>query len=121
MLISRTSKASLSCKVVLACRNQSKGEAAIADIKKVHPNAHLELVPIDLQDLSSVRKLAENWEKREDKKLDLLICNAGATFVDYKRTTDGFEQTYQVRFRKKCRSDLVCSSLSPYFIDQLSK
>lgn len=89
-------QASLSCKVVLACRNQNKGEAAIADIKKVHPDAQLELASIDLQSLESVRKLAEDWDKREDKKLDLLICNAGATFVDYKRTNDGFEQGYQV-------------------------
>jgi NAD(P)-dependent dehydrogenase (short-subunit alcohol dehydrogenase family) len=90
----------LSCKVVLACRNQSKGETAIADIKKVHPNAQLELVSIDLQSLESVRKLAEDWDQRDDKKLDLLICNAGATFVDYQRTNDGFEQGYQVGMKK---------------------
>lgn len=84
--------------MVLACRTQSKGEAAIADIKKAHPKAELELVSTDLQCLESVRKLAGDWDKRTDKRLDLLICNAGATFVDYKKTNDGFEQGYQVQF-----------------------
>jgi NAD(P)-dependent dehydrogenase (short-subunit alcohol dehydrogenase family) len=82
--------------VILACRTASKGEAAIADIRKAHASAQLELVSLDLQSLSSVRRLVEDWAKRQDKKLDLLICNAGATFVDYKKTEDGFEQGYQV-------------------------
>lgn len=98
-------QASLSCKVVLACRTQSKGEAAISDIKKAYPDAQLELVPLDLQSLASVRKLAQDWETREDKTLDLLICNAGATFVDYVRTDDGFEQSYQVN------TSLICVSV----------
>lgn len=105
---------------MLACRNQSKGEAAIADIKKVHPKAQLELASIDLQDLSSVRKLAGDWQEREDKQLDLLICNAGATFVDYKRTADGFEQAYQVRLYAKPVDELFLTDcLCMVYVDQL--
>lgn len=108
-ILTYTVQASLSCKVILACRTQSKGEAAISDIKKSYPDAQLELVSLDLQSLTSVRKLAEDWESREDKTLDLLICNAGATFVDYVRTDDGFEQSYQVS------TSLLCVSVKHLF------
>ncbi|KAK9897747.1 NAD(P)-binding protein [Cystobasidium minutum MCA 4210] len=113
--------ASLSCKVILACRTQSKGEAAIQEIKKEHPDAQVELVSLDLQSLSSVRKLVEDWEKRQDNKLDLLICNAGATFVDYARTGDGFEQSYQTNYLShflliRLMTPYLCLSPSPRVI-----
>ena len=67
-------------------------------LKATHPNASLEVLQLDLASLQSARDFAETWSKRpeESKKVDLLICNGGATFVDFAKTDDGFERTYQV-------------------------
>jgi len=90
--------ASLSCHVVLACRNAQKAQTALDQIKAAHPSASLEVLTLDLASLQSARDFVDSWEKRSDKKIDLLICNGGATFVDLDKTDDGFERTYQTNF-----------------------
>jgi NAD(P)-dependent dehydrogenase (short-subunit alcohol dehydrogenase family) len=49
------------------------------------------LVPLDLGDLSSVRRAAEQIASSVDS-LDVLINNAGVMAVPFERTVDGFEQ-----------------------------
>ena len=45
--------------VVLACRNEEKGEAACADITQGDPQAKVKFQPLDLSNLESVRTFAE--------------------------------------------------------------
>jgi NAD(P)-dependent dehydrogenase (short-subunit alcohol dehydrogenase family) len=79
-------------RVVLACRNVAKGEAAVRDIEASAPGAalELELEQLDLASLDSVRSFAERYRSSHDG-LDLLINNAGVMAPPRKRTADGFE------------------------------
>lgn len=74
----------------LACRNLEKGEEAIADIKKVVPNAKIKLVQLDLASLESVKTAADTILAESDR-LDILICNAGVMALPPGLTKDGYE------------------------------
>ena len=76
--------------VILACRNLQKGETAVFQIRQETPTAKLELMQLDLSDLSSVRQFAQEF-KEQYKRLDLLINNAGVMMPPSIKTKDGFE------------------------------
>jgi NAD(P)-dependent dehydrogenase (short-subunit alcohol dehydrogenase family) len=71
-------------RVVMACRNLEKGEAARRDVEGA------ELEQLDLASLESVRAFAERFRASHDG-LDLLINNAGVMAPPRQRTADGFE------------------------------
>ena len=81
-------------RVVMACRNQSKAEAAC---QKLTPGNGGELIPLelDLADLASVRRgameVAERWGG-----LDLLINNAGLMAPPRQLSAQGFELQFAV-------------------------
>src|SRR4051812_23082849 len=77
-------------RVILAVRNQAKGQAAVAAIQRAHPGAAAEVMALDLSDLSSVRRFAVDFRQRF-ASLPLLINNAGVMALPYRRTSDGFE------------------------------
>ena len=62
--------------VILACRDQSKGQAALARIKNNLPDAKVRLFELDLADLTKVRGCARRLTDELDG-LDVLINNAG--------------------------------------------
>ena len=68
--------------VVLAVRDQAKGEAAAATI-----TGTTEVRPLDLASLESVRAFAADWHG----DIHLLINNAGVMIPPLSRTADGFE------------------------------
>ncbi|HTQ20922.1 oxidoreductase [Mycobacterium sp.] len=67
--------------IIMAVRNTAKGEAAARQI-----TGDVEVRPLDLQDLESVRKFAEGVDGA-----DVLINNAGIMAAPYMLTADGFE------------------------------
>jgi NAD(P)-dependent dehydrogenase (short-subunit alcohol dehydrogenase family) len=75
--------------VVLAARNEAKLAATEAGIRRELPAARLRGVLLDLADLSSVRRAAE--EISATGPLHLLVNNAGVMATPYSRTVDGFE------------------------------
>jgi NAD(P)-dependent dehydrogenase (short-subunit alcohol dehydrogenase family) len=75
-------------KVVMACRNLQKADAAAADITAKVPGAQLEVVELDLSRLGSVRRFADDLDVEQ---LDLLINNAGVMMTPPERTEDGFD------------------------------
>lgn len=77
-------------KVVMACRNLSKANAAKAKIEKEVPSADLEVMEVDLSSLKSVRKMAKAYQANYNR-LDVLINNAGVMMPPYTKTEDGFE------------------------------
>ncbi len=77
-------------RVVLAVRNTEKGADAASRIRKVKQGADVAVMELDLGDLSSVRKFADNFRKQY-KRLDLLINNAGVMAPPRGETADGFE------------------------------
>jgi NAD(P)-dependent dehydrogenase (short-subunit alcohol dehydrogenase family) len=76
--------------VHLACRDRSKAEAAASSIRAEVPSAALELVDLDLADLSSVRATAAALRERCEG-LHMLVNNAGVMALPHLRTADGFE------------------------------
>ncbi len=84
-------------RVLMACRNQAKAEAAAEQLRR-HVGAGTgaaEVVPLDLADLASVRALAATLRERESH-LDILGNNAGLMALDESRTVDGFEMQFGV-------------------------
>ncbi|QLL05615.1 SDR family oxidoreductase [Mycobacterium vicinigordonae] len=77
--------------VMMAIRNQSKGEAAIEQIREVVPDAKLTIKPLDLSSLASVAALGEHLNSL-GRPIDILINNAGVmTPPERDTTTDGYE------------------------------
>lgn len=76
--------------VVMAVRNLQKGEQARAEILKAVPSAQLDLMPLDMGDLASVRAFAGAF-KAQYGRLDILLNNAGVMAIPRQETVDGFE------------------------------
>lgn len=83
--------------VVLACRDQTRGQAALARIKNRHPNAKVRLFSLDLADLAAVRGCARRLHDELDG-LDVLINNAGVVPTRQQFTADGFELQFGVNY-----------------------
>jgi NAD(P)-dependent dehydrogenase (short-subunit alcohol dehydrogenase family) len=79
--------------VVLACRNTSKGERAIEELRAAVPGADAKLEALDLADLDSVRDFASRIAS-ERGHLDLLVLNAGVMAPPRRTTKDGFESQF---------------------------
>jgi NAD(P)-dependent dehydrogenase (short-subunit alcohol dehydrogenase family) len=77
-------------RLLLACRNQGKAEAAAGEIRAETAGAEIGIVPLDLASLASVAAAAK-LVRDQEARLDLLINNAGLMAVDETRTEDGFE------------------------------
>ena len=76
--------------VVLACRDLDKAAAARAEILARTPAARVDLVPLELASLRSVRACAERVIA-DYPRLDVLIDNAGIFPPTLRKTEDGFE------------------------------
>lgn len=77
--------------VVMTARNMTKGEKAKADILNMHPNATLDLMKLDVGNLTSVREFAAAFKAKYDR-LDILLNNAGVMAIPRQETPDGFER-----------------------------
>ena len=77
-------------KVILAVRNQKKGDAAAEKIKSARPDADVSVMILDLANLKSVEAFSDAF-KTKYNRLDLLINNAGVMMPPYSKTADGFE------------------------------
>ena len=83
--VTATALAGAGARVVLAVRDLDRGRTVAATI-----SGDTEVRPLDLADLSSVRRFADSW--RGD--LDLLINNAGVMMLPQQQTKDGFEMQF---------------------------
>jgi NAD(P)-dependent dehydrogenase (short-subunit alcohol dehydrogenase family) len=76
--------------VIMAVRNLKKAEVVANEIKTSFPKAKLEVMKLDLSNLSTVKEFAQVFIEKY-KKLDVLINNAGVMMSPYSKTDDGFE------------------------------
>jgi NAD(P)-dependent dehydrogenase (short-subunit alcohol dehydrogenase family) len=74
--------------VVLACRDLTKGRAAVERIAAEVPTASLALAELDLADLDSVRAFADGFG---DRSVDVLVNNAGVMALPRRETKQGYE------------------------------
>ena len=80
-LVTARELARVGAKTILAVRNTAKGDDAAASM-----TGDVEVRPLDLQDLASVRAFADGVDG-----VDVLVNNAGIMAVPYAQTVDGFE------------------------------
>ncbi|XP_054861633.1 dehydrogenase/reductase SDR family member 13-like isoform X3 [Amphiprion ocellaris] len=80
-------------KVILACRDRRRAEAAVQEIIQETGNQQVIFMQLDLASLQSVRSFADNFLKSEPR-LDLLINNAG--LISDGKTEDGFGMIFGV-------------------------
>ncbi|NXJ33196.1 RDH12 dehydrogenase, partial [Ciconia maguari] len=86
-------------KVIVACRDIAKAEAAASEIRAETGNQQVIVKKLDLADTKSIREFAEKFLAgtvcllflAEEKELHILINNAGVMLCPYSKTADGFE------------------------------
>ena len=81
--------------VVLACRNVDKAERAADGIRANGGRGPVEVLELDLADLSSVQRASRTF-LASNRPLHLLINNAGLMALDPSKTVDGFETQFGV-------------------------
>ena len=81
-------------RVLLACRDQGKAEAAIAGIRAVTPGADLGFVRLDQGDPESIHAAAQ--QVAAEPRLDVLVNNAGVMMPPLTLTRFGVEQQFGV-------------------------
>jgi retinol dehydrogenase 14 len=91
-LITARELARMGARVILVARDKAKGEAALAEVKKVSGSQSVDLLLADLSSQKSIRALAEEVLARYPK-LHVLVNNAGAANDKRSVTVDGIETT----------------------------
>ena len=79
--------------VIIVGRNEKKCSTVCDEIKQKTTNDNIEYMVCDLSLISEVKKLGSNI-KNNLSKIDILINNVGALFVDRSETLEGFEKTF---------------------------
>ena len=82
-------------RVILACRNMDKGQAALERIAAQVTNADLDLRRLDLNSLALVHTFADGVCD-DYVKIDLLINNAGLMAIPRRESVDGYEMQFAV-------------------------
>ena len=77
--------------VLLACRDAQRGRAALARVRSGSGEGDATLIQLDLADLSSITKAADEVGSITGDQLDVLVNNAGVMAAPLRRTVDGFE------------------------------
>nr|XP_037275275.1 dehydrogenase/reductase SDR family member 13-like [Rhipicephalus microplus] len=67
----------LGARVIVACRCESKGRAAVETIRRATGNDKVEFASLDVGSLTSVRRFANELLATEER-LDVLVNNAGS-------------------------------------------
>jgi len=79
--------------VDLIARNASKGAAVVEQLKRQTNNPDIRFFKADLSRFDDVRAVADEI-KAHAPKLDVLVNNAGAMFMDRQISVDGYEMTF---------------------------
>lgn len=80
-------------RVILACRNMSKGQVAVDKIISETGNQNVVLRQLDLSLMKSVREFVKSFLS-DEARLDILINNAGMAGLPLTMTEEGFETMF---------------------------
>ncbi|KAM0212692.1 hypothetical protein ACHAQI_004648 [Fusarium lateritium] len=83
--------------VYMGVRSLEKGNAAIAEIKKEHPSVKIDLLQMDLMNLTSVVEAAKHFLTLETA-LHGLVNNAGIMATPFEMTKDDHEAQWQTNY-----------------------
>ena len=84
-------------KIIMACRQQETGKAALNEIKEITNIDSIELLQVDLASLKSIREFVKKF-KAKFSRLNVLINNAGISVPKRRLSIDGFEMHMAVNY-----------------------
>ena len=76
--------------IIMLCRDQQRGERAVQAVQK---EGSAELLQCDLSDLDNIKPLSDVLQNR---KIDVLLQNAGIVLTSRRVNPQGFEMTLAV-------------------------
>jgi NAD(P)-dependent dehydrogenase (short-subunit alcohol dehydrogenase family) len=79
--------------VAIVGRDPEKSAATIARIKEASDNPEVDFLLADLSSQVEIHRLAQQFKERY-QRLDVLMNNAGAVFMQRQESTDGIEMTF---------------------------
>jgi NAD(P)-dependent dehydrogenase (short-subunit alcohol dehydrogenase family) len=82
--------------IILACRNPTKGEGALSDVKALANSEAVELMIVDMSSQTSIRAISAEFLRRHEV-LDVLIHNAAVFDITQKEpvfTNEGIESVW---------------------------
>ena len=79
--------------VIIVGRNEQKCKTVCEEISKKSSNNNIEYMVCDLSLISDVKSLSSHIKKKLSK-IDVLINNVGALFLNREETKEGFEKTF---------------------------
>lgn len=85
--------AKMGANVVIVGRNEEKCIQSVKEVSNFSGNSQVNYLLADLSSMGEVKNLAEQFRSKFDR-LDVLINNAGAAFLNRQVTVDGFEKTF---------------------------
>ena len=85
--------AGLGYRVVIAARDEVKGQRVVREILEKHPSAEVEFAQVDMADYTSVAEFAEVIGSRFDQ-IDRLILNAGLFTSSVRKNDAGHEYMF---------------------------
>ncbi|KAI0117424.1 NAD(P)-binding protein [Daldinia grandis] len=84
--------------LIIAVRDQAKGDAAASKLRALYPKAKIEVMMVDMGKYSSVQEFAQRVDSTLPR-LDIAILNAGIIKVKYStEPSTGHEQILQVNY-----------------------
>lgn len=98
--------AGMGASLILVGRNETRGGQTVAEIKSKTGNSNLTFLTANLSSMAEVKHLASEINTRVEK-IDVLLNNAGAIFMNRQTTIDGYEMT------------LALNHLSPFLLTNL--
>ena len=99
--------------IVMVCRSQERGSAALAEVKKASGNEAVHLMLCDLSSQQSIKAFVSEFLATFDR-LDVLVNNAGALFGNREESIDGLEMTFAL-------NHMSYFILTDYLLDLLKK
>jgi NAD(P)-dependent dehydrogenase (short-subunit alcohol dehydrogenase family) len=100
-------------KIILVCRNETRGEAARQEIIKITSNDNITLEICDLSSKDSIHNCGLSLHQKY-KHIDVLVNNAGAIFGTRATNSEGLERTFALNVMGYFR-------LTHYLLDLLKK
>lgn len=85
--------AALGAWVVIAGRSEARCLESVAAVKEYSGSETVDYLVADLSSMSAVARLAQEFRERYDR-LDVLMNNAGSSFLQRTLSEDGFEKTF---------------------------
>ena len=80
----------LGARVIMACRNPQKAQAAREALLQEYPNADIDTMQLDMASFASIDRFAETL-LQDKTDIDYFVNNAGVFYQPHQKTADGLE------------------------------